>query len=324
MNLQISRLEPSQAKAVVNVHNSAFARWSAKLPACYRYQPLQIERAREWLQLPAQTIWVAWHSGTPIGYACCQQRVLPYNDEICLLHFDVTHEDWGQSRIGVVPEFQGQGVATQLLQTIVDDFTMGGGHLVTAYGYNFNPAATRLFTKLGFVNSERFVYIPFSSQKPFTFDSVFAQLDLAKPLPSVPHGEELAIRPLHEGDTHAIRRIFQESSPFAFDGEPSDDALAEWWWDEHADIRLVATIHGEVVGLMECYRDGVIGIPGVLPTYRRRRYGSTLFYHLLASMQQAGYQLAVGDTGVVQKGMIRLYQRFGFDCSPRLLNWIYS
>lgn len=322
MNLQISPLQASQASALVDVHNRAFAEWTTQLPLCSRYQPLDVERARAWIQQPSHAIWVAQLSGEVISYACCRQRTLLGKNERRLLHFGVTHEDWGQSRIGVAPEFQGLGMATQLIQTIVDDFTESGGHLVTAYGYNFNPAASRLFTKVGFVNHERFFFAPYSEQKPFTFDSVFAQLDLTKPLPLVPIAEDLTIRSLRDGDADAIRRIFHESSPFAFDDEPSDPKLAEWRLDKNADIRLLAEIDGNVVGLMECYRDGVIGVPGILPAYRRNRYGSVLFYHLLTSMKQAGYPMAIGDTGLVQEGMIRLYKLFGFDCSRRLLNWV--
>ncbi|MEZ4860642.1 MAG: GNAT family N-acetyltransferase [Caldilineaceae bacterium] len=86
----------------------------------------------------------------------------------------------------------------------------------------------------------------------------------------------------------------------------------------------MAELDGEVVGLMECFRNGVIGIPGILPGYRRRGVGTTLFYHLLRAMQQAGYPLAVGDTGVIQQEMIQLYEHFGFDCTRRLLNWVKS
>jgi len=51
------------------------------------------------------------------------------------------------------------------------------------------------------------------------------------------------------------------------------------------------------------------------------RWGTTLFYQLLKTMQDHGHSKAVGDTGIVQKDMINMYRRFGFDLSKKLLNW---
>ncbi|MBV7330830.1 GNAT family N-acetyltransferase [Chloroflexi bacterium TSY] len=322
MNLHISHLQAGEETALVRIHNSAFSEWATQLPACYRYQPLRVEQVRDWLQQPLQTIWAIRLSGDVIGYAACRQTTLSNVDKTAILHFSVTHEDWGQSRIAVVPEFQEQGIATKLLQTILADFADKGGQLVTAYGYSFNPAATRLFSKLGFVNRERFTFAPYSDREPFTYDSIFAQLDLTEPLPNLPLNHELTVRTVQDGDMGAIQRIFRESASFAYEGEPSEQQLVEWLSNENADIRLVAEVNGDVVGLMECYRDGVIGIPGILPPYRKRGVGTTLFEHLLRAMQRAKYPLAVGDTGLIQHEMMRLYERFGFDCSRRLLNWV--
>ena len=72
---------------------------------------------------------------------------------------------------------------------------------------------------------------------------------------------------------------------------------------------------------MEYFKDGVIGIPGILPGYRGQGFGETLCYHLLLRMKQAGRLRALGDTGITQEGMMALYMRFGFDLSKRLYNW---
>ncbi|MEZ4860644.1 MAG: GNAT family N-acetyltransferase [Caldilineaceae bacterium] len=237
MNLQISTIQPGDGETIIRVHHRAFAEWATQLPVCYRYQPLQIEEVHEWLEHPNRTIWVARQSDTVIGYAACRPATLPGEQAIRVLHFPVTHADWGQSRIAVAPEWQGHGVATRLLQTILADFTTTDGQVVTAYSYNFNRAATRLFTKLGFVNRPLFYLATYSEVEPFTYDAFFAQLDLTRPLPIVPLHHEVAVRPMQADDSSAIQCIFRESAPFAFGGDPSAQELATWLADENADIR---------------------------------------------------------------------------------------
>lgn len=322
MKLNISHLQAGEEKAVVRIHNRAFSTWATQLPDCFRYQSLLIGQVSEWLKRPSHTIRVARLSKDPIGYAACRRTPLSVDDKTSVLHFDLTHEDWGQSRIAVLPEFQGRGVASRLLHAILSDYGATGGHLAIAYGYNFNPAASRLFTRLAFVNRELFSYAPYSSIHPFTYDSIFAQLDLTKPLPKIKLNCEVSIRSMENRDASHVWQIFRDSAPFAFGGEPSKRHFTDWLMDDQVDIRLVAETKGIVVGLMECFRDGAIGIPGVLPAYRRQGIGTTLFFHLLEAMQRAGYPLAIGDTGLVQQEMIRLYHRIGFDCSRRLLNWV--
>ena len=115
--------------------------------------------------------------------------------------------------------------------------------------------------------------------------------------------------------------MFEESAPFAFDGTPSQDDIANWLTNEESGEILVAEYEGKVIGLMEYFRDGVIGIPGILPYYRGQGFGATLFYHLLERMKRSGHNRAVGDTGIVQEEMMALYNRFGIDLSKRLHNW---
>jgi hypothetical protein len=39
-------------------------------------------------------------------------------------------------------------------------------------------------------------------------------------------------------------------------------------------------------------------------------------------MQAEGIPTAFGDTGITQEAMLHLYERFSFDLSRRLLNWV--
>lgn len=72
---------------------------------------------------------------------------------------------------------------------------------------------------------------------------------------------------------------------------------------------------------MEYFENGILGLPGVLPEYRNRGFGTTILYQLLVRMQAEGISKAFADTGIIQDEMLRMYGHFGFDLSRRLLNW---
>ena len=120
----------------------------------------------------------------------------------------------------------------------------------------------------------------------------------------------------------AVLDLYRRSAPFAFGRNPSPQQIGEWLSNPTSEAILVAEFDGKVIGTMEFFKDGVIGIPGILPEYRNRGFGTTLFYHLLKKTQLHGHKKAIGDTGVIQEEMIRIYRRFGFDVSRRLLNWV--
>ena len=59
------------------------------------------------------------------------------------------------------------------------------------------------------------------------------------------------------------------------------------------------------------YRNHGLDLPGVIPKYRKKGIGYTLFFHLLKSMQRKGYPKAIADTGINRKDATRMYNRFG-------------
>ena len=319
--IRVALLEPGQEELVAQLHNAAFAEWSESLGPCFRYQPVSAETVTTWMRAPTDAVWVALLGKKAVGYASCETSARAGEVRFLELGFGVTHADWGQSRIGVHRAHRWKGIATRLLRAILDDFAHSGGDVITAASYSFNTAASRLMEKLGFEHHSLFRFPPHSPNGMCRFDAVFAELDLTKPLPQIPLRDDLIIhRPLGT-ETGSYVRVFEESAPFAFDGTPSPDQIAEWMASEESEEILVAEYDGEVIGIMEYFRDGVIGIPGILPRYRGKGFGTTLFYHLLRRMKRAGHKRAVGDTGLIQEEMMRLYDRFGFDLSKRLYNW---
>ena len=317
--LKIKTFRAGQEAAIAHIHNIANAQWAERLDPCFRCRPFTPENITRTPDGTPNTITIAYLEDQPAGYASASFK---HQDGFPALHFDISHPNWGQSRIAVLPEFQGQGIATKLIQEMLDDFQAQGGAVAIAWAYNFNAPACALFTKTGFIHQPLFYYPPYSDQEPWGFDSVFAQIDLTRSLKSLPLVPDLTIRAPEPGDMEAFIDLYRRSAPFAFGLQPTHQQIKEWLSDPNSAAILVGEFEGKLIGVMEYFHDSVIGIPGILPEYRNRGFGTTLFYHLLQHMKNNGHSKAIGDTGIIQKEMLRLYRRFGFDLSQRLFNWV--
>ena len=320
-DIQIRLFQPGQEALVAQVHNVAFAQWVDTLESYYNYKPLTSRDIEGWNKQTTNVIWMAFANDKAVGYASGQIKVISGNQGFLYLSFDITHPDWGQSKIAIAPEYRHQGVATLLLQTILADFKAKGGKLVTAYAYNFNALASSLFAKLEFINQELFFFEPYANQTPFRYDAVYAELDLTKPLRKMRLHPDLIIRKASDKDKPALLNLFRESASFAFGSEPTKAQIETWLSNPDSAAILIGEFQEKLVGVMEYFNNGVIGIPGILPSYRKQGFGTTLFYHLLKNMKDNNFKRAIGDTGIIQKEMIKMYQQFEFDVSKRLLNW---
>lgn len=127
-----------QEALVAQIHNTAFAEWMRKLEGCYRYSRLTPERVVEWNQTTPGSVWIAYVDGAAVGYVSYRIKRERGKQEFVSLCFDITHPDWGQSRIAVVPEYRKKGVATALLRTILNSFKLGGGTVAVGWAYSFN------------------------------------------------------------------------------------------------------------------------------------------------------------------------------------------
>jgi GNAT superfamily N-acetyltransferase len=317
--LKIKTFQAEQETTIANIHNAANAVWAERLDPCFRYRPITPDAFIPTPDGRANIIKVAHLRTQTVGYA---SATLNDQDGFLALHFDISHPNWGQSRIAVLPEYQGQGIATRLVQAVLDDFRARGGAIAVAWAYNFNAPACALFTKAGFLHQPLFYYPPYSENEPWGFDSIFAEINLIKSIKNLPQVPDLTIRAPAPGDMEAFIDLYRRSAPFAFGLNPTHQQIEEWLSNLNSAAILVGVFEGKVIGAMEYFHDSVIGIPGILPEYRNRGFGTTLFYHLLQHMKDNGHSKAVGDTGIIQKEMLRLYRRFGFDLSKRLFNWV--
>lgn len=320
--LDIHPFRPNLDSILAYVHNTSFAGWRTNLEPCFGYEELDELNISLWASQPTLSLRIAYYEQEPVGYAGFRTLTEHGKQDFIFGSLELTHPDWGQSQLGVLPDYRRRGFGTEILLSILDEIRSLGASIITAWAYNFNRPACALFSKLGFVNRERFYYEPHSDHEPWGYDSVYAEFDLTQPLKDVNLNSELTLRGPKKEDEPEFLELFRYSSPFAFGPRPHLVDIKRWLKDPNRRGILVGEYQGKAVGVVEYFVNGVLGIPGVLPEYRNYGFGSTLLYNLLKMMQDDGIPRAFGDTGVIQEEMLHLYERFGFDMSRRLLNWV--
>lgn len=320
--LELQPFRPGMESTVAYLHNKSFAGWMTNLEPCFGYQELDDLHISQWTSQPSLSIRVAYFDQEPIGYAGFRTTSEHGKQDFIFGRLELTHPDWGQSQVAILPDYRQRGFGREVLQSILDELAAIDASIILAWAYNFNRPGCALLERLGFVNQEQFFFKPHSNEEPFGYDTVYAQLDLNKPLKAIPINSDLKLRLPLAKDEPEFLNLFSESAPFAFGARPHLVDIKRWLKDPNRRGILVGEYDGKVVGVVEYYLNGVLGIPGVLPEYRRCGFGSTLLYHLLKQMQAEGIPSAFGDTGIIQEGMLHLYERFGFDLSRRLLNWV--
>ena len=324
VNISIIPYEDDKAEDVCIVHNSAFKSYIEEFGMLYGYKILTLSDIRNWIKNQESKIWLAYANNEPVGYVHCSQRIEKKDNEILTMWFVETFEETGQSKIAVVPPFRKKNIAKALVEHAIDYYQKVGAEIIIASAYNDNESATRLLENLGFMHYNPHYYERYSKTQPIEVDSLLATFDLLPPLPKITLNPEVNVRIISENDLLAMKDIFGKARPDIWGSNPSMEHVIAWYKEGWGEVTLVAEFEGEVVGCMEYTSTGAIGIPGVLPLYRRKGIGTTLFYHLLKSMKERGLPKALTDSGYVpeRKEAIRMYKRFNFDLSRDLWVWL--
>jgi ribosomal protein S18 acetylase RimI-like enzyme len=307
---------------ISRLHNSSFSYWIKKYGILYGYTTVLPENVKEWLELPNNNIWLAYAKNEPVGYAHCKINECKGNNRFTELNFVETKESFGQSKIGVHPIYSSQGIATSFLKTILDYYTSQNVRNASIFCYNNNLRAISILQKLQFQHKSLFFDTYYSYTKPFQCDSVLATLNLNNPLPNIVLNKNITIRSIKRTDLKGMTEIFRLSRPDVFGEMPTFEDILKWYNSDWAEETLVAEVNDIILGCMEFSHQGIIGIPGVLPQYRRQGIGSTLLYRLLQKMQMSGKEKALVDTGYVFTNAIRLYRFLKFDMTHELWNWV--
>lgn len=316
-------------KVVAYIHNMAFAEWIESLGKEYDYRYVTPTDVLAWIKenhSKHESLWIAEVDGEAVGYAHCHFEEIRGKKGFKELLFVHTSRDMGQSKIAVIPKRRHQGVAKALIQKCIEHFEPLGANVATIVTYSDNKVAEKLLQHLGFFHQELFYYEPYSDEKPWRYDSVYAELDLNNPVkPPFRLNQDIKIRRARQEDAEDIAEVFRKSAPWSPFGPnaSADQILRHYLKSASPETIFVAEDSGKVVGVMDFNNDNNrLGIPGVLPEYRKKGIGYTLFYHLLKCMRQKGCSKAIADTGLILSDAIKMYIQFGFKIIRRQHAWI--
>jgi len=321
--IKIKQGVKGQESIICEIHNEAFSHWIDNLGFLYGYKYLENKDVEKWLLNEKSFVLIAYDEEQPVGYVHCQiEDIVGDKKAIRNLVFCETKESLGQSKIGVLTKNRRKKVALKLMKKALEKSKQLEADTALFLTYKKNLPAIRLLTNLGFDHKQLYYFEPFSKEKPYVQDSVLAEFDLSQDLPDIKLNQDVLIRKIRLEDFSSMQRIFGESRPDVFGSNPTLNQVKEWYQSAWGEVTLIAEIEEQVVGCMEFTSMGVIGIPGVLPEYRKQGIGSTLFYHLLLEMKNSGKEKALVDTGYELEKAINLYKKFNFDLSRELWAWV--
>jgi len=314
---------------ITSIHNIAFSEWIESLGNEYDYRYVTPEDVSAWVKeghVNQECLWIAEMNDRAVGYAHCRLNEIHAKKDFRELLFVPTSRDMGQSKVAVIPKCRRQGIATALVRKCLKHFESVGANLAVAVAYSDNKAAGKLLHGLGFVHRERFYYQPYSDENPWRHDTAYAELDLSHPV-EPPEGlnPDVIVRRAREEDAKRIAGIFRESAPWTPFGPnaSTDQILQHYLKGESHETILVAEYKGEVVGVMDFNNNNNrLGIPGILPKYRKKGIGYTLFCSLLEHMREKGFSKAIADTGIILSNAIRMYNQFNFKIAREQHSWI--
>ncbi|NHJ49303.1 MAG: GNAT family N-acetyltransferase [Asgard group archaeon] len=318
--IRIDLANRESAEIICKIHNESFRYYIDKFGKLYGYIEITKKDVIKWF-VNDSIILIAYFDNHPVGYLHGQ---IEYHEKenFSSLNIVETTESLGQSKIAVLPDYRRKKVATNLIKEVTEIARKRNVNVIMFFAYNDNSIATNLFKKLKFKHKQFHIIKSFSEEKPLAHDSVLAEYDLQKKLPVIELNLDVDIRKINKNDLTDLQQIFGECRPDVFGKNPSLNQIKEWYKSKWAQETLVAHYKGKTIGCMEYTKLGIIGIPGILKDYRRKKIGSTLFYFLLYNMQKRGLKKALADTGYTLEEAISMYKKFGFDLSRELWVWL--
>lgn len=304
--IEIRPFRSGEEEVVAAIRDSGFREWIERLGSEYGERYLTREEVANWVKkgfTPRSTLWIAELEGVPVGYARCGRK----GNHMLYLPTDWGYGDNGQSEITIVPEHRRQGIGKTLIQRTLEYYSSEGAEVASVRVYSDNKAASAFLNGLGFARYETDLYL---------------ELDLRKPLKRLDLNPKVEVREVREEDVDALAEIYEQSRQEY--GPVSRNWILSWLKKQFSvdcDTTLVAEYDGRIVGLMAFLVNHTLDIPGVLPKYRRRGIGSTLFCHVLKRMQEKGYPKAIVGVNLRNEDAIKMYQRFSFDIARKFCRW---
>ena len=318
--MHIRQFQAGDESSIAAIHNSAFRFAMESLPEIYQYKEVTANDVMRWLREDTE-IWVAESDSRIVGYAQVRGVIEKGKREIPTLQI-ISPRKWEleQSNIAVLPELQRSRVGTRLLNEIIEKYK-DTTEFVFALSFSDNLAAEKFLESNGFEMHDIYHFPDYSDERPIMNSSVYETLEF--------------------GDLEAPNNLNQD---IIFRRATLDDAttIAEihkqnvWWNPEVSSLEwnkefiqgkfghtvFVVEYENKVVGSIDHYDDGRVGISGVLPHMTGKGIGSAMFYKVLLTMKEAGFEFAFMDSGLTQVDAIKMYEKFGFTIQRRQNAWI--
>jgi ribosomal protein S18 acetylase RimI-like enzyme len=319
--MHVRRFHPGDESAIASIHNSAFQTTIKTYPEIYQCRVVSPNEVNDWTKQEPNALWIIESQSQILGYAQVRVEVERGKRDVLVLQFMPAQKwDLAQTNIAVLPEYQRKGVGSQLVKTILKKYH-DKAELVSAHTFSDNIAGEKLFSSLGFTMYDAYYYTPFSDKYPIINSSIYETLelqDLAAPKMLVPN---IIFRKAELDDAAMIAEIHEHNVWWCEECNSQEWSI-RFINGEYGHTVFVAEIEGEIVGSIDYYKDGRIGISGVLPEFKRKGIGSTMFYEVMKTMKKAGFKFAFVDSGLTQIEAINMYARFGFSVQRRQNAWI--
>jgi ribosomal protein S18 acetylase RimI-like enzyme len=319
--MHVRRYRTGNEAAISSIHNRAFQTTIESFPEIYKCKTVSPEDVKDWVEQEPNTLWIIESQDQLLGYAQVRIEVESGKRNVPVLQFMPAQKwDLAQTNVAVLPEYQRRGIGTQLVKTILKKHR-SKAELASAHTFSDNIAGEKLFSSLGFIMHDAYYYTPFSDKYPIINSSIYETLELQHLTAPKEINPEIIFRKAELDDAAMIAEI-HEHNVWWCDECNSQEWSIRFIKGEYGHTVFVAEIEGEIVGSIDYYKDGRIGISGVLPEFKRKGIGSTMFYEVMKTMKKAGFKSAFVDSGLTQIEAIRMYTKFGFSVQRRQNAWI--
>lgn len=319
--MRVRQFREGDDESISAIYNKAFQNKINSLPRIYQYRFVIPEDVIHWQLDVKNALWIVELDNQPVGYAQVRLEVERGLKEIPVLQFMPAKKwDLNESNIAVLPEYQGHGVGSYLVNEIIKRYA-SKATIVTAYTFSDNVAGETLFSSIGFTMHDMFYYPPFSNKKPLANSSIYESFELKHLHEPSFKRPIVRFRRAEAKDAPIIRELHQHNVFWC------EKCLTLEWNKEFIEGKYghtvyVAEYEGKVIGEINYLKDGRIGITGILPEYRGKGFGSTMFYEVLREMKKADFVSAFVDSGLTQTDAIKMYEKFGFVIQRRQNCWV--
>lgn len=318
--MRFRHFQAGDESSIAAVYNSAFKHAIESLPEIYQYKEVSAQDVLGWLRDDTE-LWIVEVDNQIIGCTQVHLEIEHGKRDVPVLQI-ISPRKWDleQSNIAIHPEFQRSGVGTKLLQKIIDRHK-GTVEFISAVSFSDNLAAERFFEHNGFEMHDIYHFPDYSDERPIMNSSVYETLELDDLEAPINLNSEIVYRKATLDDASAIVEIHKHNV---------------WWNPEVSSLEwnkkfiqgkfghtvFVVEYENEVVGAIDYWEDGRVGISGVLPHMTGKGIGSAMFYKILLTMKEVGCKFAFMDSGMIQIDAIKMYERFGFTVQRRQNAWI--